>query len=56
MPDEGDIPVREFIAALPLETILSVESPLIGQSFPADPVLAAKNFLASARRVSGESA
>lgn len=55
MPDDGDIPVREFIAALPLETILSVESPLIGQSFPTDPVRAAKNFLASARRVSGES-
>ncbi len=55
MPDDGDIPVREFIAALPLETILSVESPLIGQSFPTDPVRAAKNLLASARRASGES-
>jgi sugar phosphate isomerase/epimerase len=54
MPDEGDIPVPEFIAALPQETILSVESPLAGKAFPVDPLQAAKNFLASGRRAAGE--
>jgi sugar phosphate isomerase/epimerase len=54
MPDEGDLPVREFIAALSPETILSVESPLVGQSDPGDPMALARKLLASARRVAGE--
>ncbi len=54
MPDEGDLPVCEFIAALPPETILCVESPLAGQADPADPQALARNMLASARRVAGE--
>jgi sugar phosphate isomerase/epimerase len=53
MPDQGDLPVREFIAALPKETILTVESPLIGQSDPTDPVALAREMLASAHRVAG---
>ena len=56
MPDEGDLPVREFIAALPPETILTVESPTKGQSDPADPVALAREMLASAHRVAGEHA
>ena len=56
MPDEGDLPVREFIAALPPETILTVESPIKGQSDPADPVALAREMLASAHRVAGEPA
>ena len=53
MPDQGDLPVREFIAALPKETILTVESPLKGQSDPVDPVALAREMLASAHRVAG---
>ena len=54
LPDEGDLPVREFIAALPPGTILSVESPLAGQAAPADPEALARAMLASARRVAGD--
>lgn len=53
MPDEGDLPVCEFIAALPPETILAVESPLKGRSDPADPLELAREMLASAHRVAG---
>jgi len=53
MPDQGDLPVREFIAALPSETILTVESPLKGQSDPADPLALAREMLASGHRVAG---
>ena len=53
MPDQGDLPVREFIAALPAETILTVESPLKGQSDPADPLALAREMLASGHRVAG---
>jgi sugar phosphate isomerase/epimerase len=53
MPDQGDLPVREFIAALPTETILTVESPLKGQSDPADPLSLAREMLASGHRVAG---
>ena len=54
LPDEGDLPVREFVATLPAGTILSVESPLAGQADPADPHALAVTMLASARRVAGE--
>jgi len=54
LPDEGDLPVREFVAALPPDTILSVESPLAGEADPADPLALAVQMLASARRVAGE--
>ena len=54
MPDEGDLPVREFVAALPRDTILSVESPLAGQADPQDPLALASAMLASARRVAGD--
>jgi sugar phosphate isomerase/epimerase len=54
MPDDGDLPVREFIAALAPGTILSVESPLAGQADPADPDALARDMLASARRVAGD--
>jgi sugar phosphate isomerase/epimerase len=53
MPDEGDLPVAEFVAALP-EAILAVEAPLAGQADPADPVALAAAMLASARRVAGD--
>jgi sugar phosphate isomerase/epimerase len=51
LPDEGDLRVREFVAALPSTAILSVESPLAGQADPADAVGQAVAMLASARRV-----
>jgi sugar phosphate isomerase/epimerase len=54
LPDEGDLPVRAFVAALPAATILSVESPLAGQADPADPERLAADLLASARRVAGD--
>ena len=54
IPDEGDLPVREFVAALPADVILSVESPLAGMADPDDPSALAAAMLASARRVSGE--
>ena len=54
MPDDGDLPVREFVAALPAGVILSVESPLAGMADPAEPEALASAMLASARRVAGE--
>ena len=56
MPDEGDLPVREFVAALPASTILAVEAPLAGQADPADPRALAAAMLAAGRRVAGETA
>jgi len=54
LPDEGDLPVSEFIASLPSGSILSVESPMAGQSNPADPVDLARRMRASALRAAGE--
>lgn len=54
MPDEGDLPVRGFVDALPPDCILSVESPLAGQADPADPVALAVAMLGSARRAAGD--
>lgn len=51
LPDEGDLPVREFVQALPLTTILAVEAPLAGQADPADPQALAHVMMASAARV-----
>ena len=56
LPDEGDLPVRDFVAALPASTILAVEAPLAGQADPADPQALAVAMLASGRRVAGEGA
>lgn len=56
LPDEGDLPVREFVRALPGTTILAVEAPLADQADPADPQALAMAMMASARRVSGEGA
>lgn len=52
LPDEGDLPVRAFVEALPPTTILAVEAPLEGMADPADPVALARRMMASARRVS----
>lgn len=52
MPDEGDLPVREFVQALPATTIISVESPLEGQANPADPFDLAVRMMAAGRAVS----
>ncbi len=52
MPDEGDLPVRGFVRALPQSTILAVESPLAGQSDPEDPQALAHAMMAAARAVS----
>ena len=52
MPDEGDLPVRDFVAALPPSTIISVEAPLAGQADPADPQALAVAMMAAGRRVS----
>ena len=52
MPDEGDLPVREFVAALPQETIISVEAPLVGQADPEDPSALAKAMMSAGRKVS----
>jgi len=52
MPDEGGLPVREFVRALPASTIVAVEAPLAGQSDPADPLALARDMLAAGRRVS----
>lgn len=52
MPDEGDLPVREFVAALPESTIIAVEAPLAGQADPEDPQALAHAMLAAGRRVS----
>lgn len=54
LPDEGDLPVREFVAALPASTILAVEAPLAGQADPADPDALAARMMLAARRVEGE--
>jgi sugar phosphate isomerase/epimerase len=54
MPNDGDLPVAEFIAATPATTILSVESPLQGQSLPTDPDAFAAAMLASGRASAGE--
>ena len=56
MPDEGDLPVREFVRALPGRTIIAVEAPLAGQADPADPQALAAAMMASARDVTGETA
>ncbi len=56
LPDDGDLPVREFVAALPASTILAVESPLAGQADPSDPLGLARRMLAAGRRVAGEPA
>lgn len=56
MPDEGDLPVRGFVSALPMSTILAVEAPLAGQADPADPQALAVAMLAAGRRVAGEGA
>ena len=56
LPDEGDLPVHDFVAALPSSTILAVEAPLAGQADPADPLALAVSMLASSRRVAGEGA
>jgi sugar phosphate isomerase/epimerase len=52
MPDEGDLPVREFVRALPAHTIISVEAPLAGQADPSDPAALAVAMMAAGRRVS----
>ena len=52
MPDEGDLPVREFVRALPLSTIISVEAPLAGQADPSAPDELAKAMMTSTLRVS----
>ena len=52
MPDEGDLPVRAFVQALPAKTIISVEAPLAGQADPADPQALAMVMMAAGRRVS----
>lgn len=52
MPDEGDLPVRGFVRALPETTILAVESPLAGQADPEDPQALAHLMMASAKAVS----
>jgi sugar phosphate isomerase/epimerase len=54
LPDEGDLPVREFVRALPSSTIIAVEAPLAGQADPVDPQALAVAMMGSARRVSGE--
>lgn len=52
MPDEGDLPVREFVQALPLTTILAPEAPLAGQADPDDPQALAHAMMAASLRVS----
>lgn len=54
IPGEGDLPVREYIAALPSATILAVEAPLEGQADPADPQALAARMLAAARALAEE--
>jgi sugar phosphate isomerase/epimerase len=54
LPDEGDLPVREFVEALPASAILAVESPLAGEANPEDPAGLAARMMASGRRVAGE--
>lgn len=51
LPDEGDLPVREFIRSLPTSTIISVEAPLAGQADPADPQALAHAMMAAGRKV-----
>lgn len=51
MPGDGDLPVREFVAALPAAAILAVEAPLDGQADPADPQALADAMLAASRAV-----
>lgn len=52
LPDEGDLPVRAFVQALPSTTILAVEAPLAGEADPADPDALARTMMTAARRVS----
>ncbi len=52
MPDEGDLPVREYVQALPASTILAPEAPLAGQADPEDPQALAHAMMAASRRVS----
>ena len=52
LPDEGDLPVRGFVRALPEKTILAVEAPLAGQAEPQDPQSLAHAMMAASRRVS----
>lgn len=51
MPDEGDLPVREFVQALPESAILAPEAPLAGQADPVDPQALAHAMMAASRRV-----
>lgn len=51
MPDQGDLPVREFTECIPTGAILAVECPLVGLVNPRDPEALAVDLLASARRV-----
>ncbi len=50
MPDQGDLPVREFTECIPTGAILAVECPLVGLGNPSDPGALAVDLLASARR------
>lgn len=52
LPDEGDLFVREYVAALPESTILAPEAPLAGQADPDDPQALAHAMMAASRRVS----
>jgi len=52
LPDEGDLPVRAFVQALPATTILAVEAPLAGQADPQDPQALAHAMMAASRAVS----
>lgn len=51
LPDEGDLQVREYVATLPLTTILAPEAPLAGQADPLDPQALAHAMMAASRRV-----
>lgn len=50
MPDQGDLPVREFTECVPAGAVLSIECPLAGLGNPSDPAALAVEILASARR------
>jgi len=52
MPDQGELPVREFTECIPTGAILAVECPLVGLGNPADPAALAVDLLAAARRAS----
>jgi sugar phosphate isomerase/epimerase len=51
LPDEGDLPVRDFVRSLPASTVISVEAPLAGQADPTDPQALADAMMAAGRRV-----